>query len=354
MIFFVCGIFCCDHYNKAPRLTLYITRKLLLKNTLLNRHFSFWVHMKLLLTLAALLIALSLSAQTPTDSATLYYQRAYIIEMGNDTVPGDIYAAIPLYRRAADLGLPAAQSYLGFCYYNGLGIQRDTEKGIRWIQQAANQGDIKAANNLGFIFAQGDPAIRDYTKAATWFAKASDAGLPVAHAQLADLYRQGLGVECDTIMARNLYRKAIAAGLADAERKLLAMDHPQMLTLSADEALRQGIDYDHIRAYDIAATLFEISLDKDHPYAALWLAQCYAHGRGVAYDFDRALELYYRAACEGVASAQFIVGETLEMFPDAFPADGHGAQYWLDLARQSGVNTSQDAQRMMYPPQPPK
>lgn len=70
--------------------------------------------MKLLLTLAALLIALSLSAQTPTDSATLYYQRAYIIEMGNDTVPGDIYAAIPLYRRAADLGLPAAQNYLGF------------------------------------------------------------------------------------------------------------------------------------------------------------------------------------------------------------------------------------------------
>ena len=84
--------------------------------------------MKLLLTLAALLIALTLSAQTPTDSATLYYQRAYIIEMGNDTVPGDIYAAIPLYRRAADLGMPAAQSYLGFCYYNGLGIQRDTEK----------------------------------------------------------------------------------------------------------------------------------------------------------------------------------------------------------------------------------
>lgn len=314
----------------------------------------FYIQMsRYVFSITLLLISLFSTAQERGDSAELIYRQAYAIELGNDTVRGNIAKAIPLYLRAAKSGYAPAQSYLGFCYYNGNGVERNASEAIRWIEKAARQGDIKACNNLGWLLANGDEVVRDYRKAAYWFKKASDAGLPMAQAQLADLYQHGLGVESDSTMARSLYKKAIASGLADAEKKLLAMDYDNYLSMQPEKAVEEGIEYYQIQAYDIAATLFEIAYSKGDNNATFWLAESYAHGRGVDYDFDKALSLYYQAACNGHPSAQFIVGETLEMFPDAIPADRHGAKYWLDKAHQAGIDNAEDAYRHLFSPPTP-
>lgn len=305
---------------------------------------------RVLTSISLLLISIFAFAQERTDSAELFYRQAYAIEIGNDSVEGSITCAIPLYIRAAEAGHVPAQSYLGFCYYQGVGVKRDPFKAIKWIEKAAFQGDIKACNNLGWLLANGDEVVRDYRKAAYWFKKASDVGMPMAQAQLADLYRQGLGVETDTIVARSLYRKAIVGGLADAEKKLLAMDYVNFLSMPAEQAVNIGVEYYQDRAYMIAATLFEIAHSKGDNHATFWLAESYAHGRGVSYDFDKAMSLYYQAACNGHPSAQFIVGETLEMFPDAISADRHGAKYWLDKAGQAGIDNADDAYNLLLSP----
>ena len=297
----------------------------------------------MIFTFVAIVAALISYAKEEHETAEVLYRKAYAIEIGNDSTPGDIQKAIPLYIRSAEAGYAPAQSYLGFCYYNGNGIERQPHLGINWIEKAAMQGDIKACNNLGWLLANGEEVVRDYPKAAYWFGKAADAGMPMAQSQLADLYREGKGVEADSLVARNLYIKAIAGGLADAERKLLAMDYNRYLTLSADSAVSEGIDFYKRRAYSISATLFEIAVGKGSAAAKFWLAESYTHGRGVKYDFEKALYWYYQAACDGIPSAQYIVAETLEMFPDAIPQDTYGPQYWLDKAHQAGVFSAEDA-----------
>lgn len=303
---------------------------------------------RIIFTFLVVALALISFAEERNEPAEILYRKAYAIEIGNDSIPGDIKKAIPLYIRSAEAGYAPAQSYLGYCYYNGNGIERQPHLGVDWIEKAAMQGDIKACNNLGWLLANGEEFVRDYSKAAYWFGKAADAGLPMAQSQLADLYKEGRGVETDTLVARNLYIKAIAGGLADAERKLLAMDYNRYLTLSADSATIKGVDFYKRRAYSISATLFEMAVEKGSALAKFWLAESYTHGRGVEYDFDKALDWYYQAACEGIASAQYIVAETLEMFPDAIPQDSHGPKYWLEKANQSGIFSAEDAYSVMF------
>lgn len=271
-------------------------------------------------------------AQRRRDGLALY-REAMALESGNDTVAADTVAALRLYRRAAEAGLAEAQNYLGWCLYNGIGTDADERQGVEWIERAARQGDVKACNNLGWLLSRGREVVRDYRKALYWFGKAAEAGLPQAQCQAADMFRLGLGTEADTVRARKLYRAAFAGGLRDAEPKLLAMDYPSFLLLSGVQAVALGEEYAAFGMHSVAVTLFELAAEKGEAEAFFMLGQAAALGRGVAYDYERALELYYKAALLGSRRAQRVVGETLEVFPDAFPSDRFGAEYWLEKSR---------------------
>ena len=47
-------------------------------------------------------------------------------------------------KEKAEEGDSEAQVNLGWCYFNGLGIDRDYKKAASWFQKAAEQGDAKA------------------------------------------------------------------------------------------------------------------------------------------------------------------------------------------------------------------
>lgn len=309
----------------------------------------------LLIFFTLLQLSPSLQAETLDDlrrradaaDAKALYDLALLYETGYADIPCDTVMAISLLRKSADADYPPALNYLGFCHYNGVGVPRDADKALELIQRAAMLGDAKGCNNLGWLLIEGEGIVNDYEKAAYWLRKASDAGLPAAQSQLADLYRKGLGVEQDKEAAESLYLDAVAGGLADAERKLLAMKYPDYLLLSADEALAEGCRMYGAKAFVVATTLFEMAAEKGDRSAKLFLAECYARGCGVNYSFEKGLALYYEAAKEGDASAQFVVAETLEIFPDAIPEDSQGAQYWRQQAALQGIFSAADAARRM-------
>jgi hypothetical protein len=56
--------------------------------------------------------------------------------------------AVRWYRKAADQGVAAAQSFLGFCYVTGTGVEKDRRKAVRWYRKAANQGHKTALRLL--------------------------------------------------------------------------------------------------------------------------------------------------------------------------------------------------------------
>ena len=54
-----------------------------------------------------------------------------------------------LWRRAGELGHAAAYFNLGTAYYNGEGVEKDTEKAKYYYELAAIGGDVTARFNLG-------------------------------------------------------------------------------------------------------------------------------------------------------------------------------------------------------------
>lgn len=293
------------------------------------------------------------------------FDLASLYDTGYDSIPIDSLRSSALYRMSAEKGYAPAQNYLGFRYFNGEAIRQDVDSALYWLAKAAGQGDIKAANNLGFLLANSEIVSRDYPQAIYWLSRAADAGLPTAGASLADLFRQGLGTEPDTLKAVELYTKAIQGGLQDAELKLLSMMGRKWETLPADSAATLGKFYYTHGAPFIGVTLFENAASDDNPLAYTFLGDAFSRGIGAEYNHDKSLEYFLRGALGGNHSAQFVIGELLDMFPDALTAHGpveilketYGeslppgidtADYWYERAAEGGINDGDGAYKALF------
>lgn len=308
-----------------------------------------------------------LSTKAEAGDPAAMYRLATVYERGFDTIAPDSVRALKLLRSSAEAGWPAAQNLYGFRLYNGNGMPRDRKRGLDWMEKAAMAGDITAANNLGWLLLEGSANRHDAADAAFWLDKAAKGGVPQAMAMLGDLYREGKGVECDTLKALELYDAAIDAGLADAQLKLLSMENESWKRLNPDEALRLGLRYYTRRAPYLGVVLFSQAAEAD-PYAcdSLYInhvAQAHAllgdamtRALGADYDYDGALRHYFTAARLGNPSAQYILSELLEIFPDALQelelaeaptADERSASYWQEKAQAAGIADAANAAKAL-------
>ena len=261
------------------------------------------------------------------------YDLAVMYDIGYDSIPIDSAMSTALYRLAADKGFAPAMNYLGYRYFNGDYVTQNVDSALFWLAKAAGAGDMKAANNLGFLLSHDDVVTRDYKQAVYWLTKAADAGLPAAQSLLAALLRQGLGAEKDTVAAERLYTAAMQQGLGDAQLKLLSMKGWDWEKLSADSAVSLGRYYYTHNAPIIGVTLFENAAKYDDPEALALLGDAYSRAIGAQYNHDKALEYYLKAALLNQPSAQFVIGELLDIFPDAMSysvADSLIKVFYLD------------------------
>src|SRR4051812_26201736 len=67
----------------------------------------------------------------------------------------DYEKSFPLLLAHAKEGDPIAQSLVGYCYLNGLGVRKNRLEAHRWLRDAASQGDVDAMSNLGLMFEIG-------------------------------------------------------------------------------------------------------------------------------------------------------------------------------------------------------
>lgn len=290
----------------------------------------------LLLLLAALFAVAALRAMSPEARASFeaferkaeggdpeaMYRLSAILEKGYDSIAPDTLRSLALLRRAAAAGYAPAQNYLGYLYGEGRMVRADADSARIWIMRAADAGDPKAAHNVAYMLLYPDGNGRDAvadTVALRYLRKAADAGLPQSQTLLADLYAGGRVVPADTAMARSLYEEAIARGFADAELRLLNMMGPRWQRLDSSASLRGAIEYWNMGAPVIAVELLRQvgPAEPETARAYAMLGHAYSRGRGVPYDHHKANEYFARAALLGDPSAQYILAETLEIFPDA-------------------------------------
>lgn len=261
-------------------------------------------------------------------------------------------------RARASEGDAEAMNYLGYMLLSGVDmdgapVERDAAEGLSWLVRAASAGDVKAASNLGWLFLEGELVERDDSVAAHWLSRAAERGLPVARSLLGDLYRDGRGVEADSLKADSLYREAFEGGLADAGYKLFALRSPSYGSMGPEELVDAGRYYYLRGAPSDGVKLFYMAADAGSPDALALLGDAYSRAVGVPYDHDLSLGYYVRAAAAGNAPAQFVIGELLEIFPDALsgmelPEGAEaGPAYWFEKAAAAGVGDAETATRML-------
>jgi TPR repeat protein len=92
--------------------------------------------------------------------------------------------SLPWLCKIAEQGHVVAQISLGFCYRNGLGVEKDEKRAVSWYQKAAEQGHPVAQYNLGFCYENGQGVRKDEKAAVAWYRKAAEQGHALAQVQL--------------------------------------------------------------------------------------------------------------------------------------------------------------------------
>lgn len=302
-----------------------------------------------------------LQEMADTASAPMLYRLSGVFERGLYEMQPDSVYALTLLRRAAEKEYAPALNLLGFKLLRGEGMAADTTAGLCLIERAADMGDPRSYNNLGWIYLQGEILPQNYEKAALWFTRAAEAGVPTAMAMLGDMHRDWLLQESDSlaiVRADSLYSAAIFSGLPDAQYKLLSLRKPYYATLPADTALQLGLKYYLHGGPAVGVELFRRAAELGSARAEALLGDAYSRALGVGYDHRRSLLHFYRAALAGDPSAQFVIAELLDLFPDALaelpseelPPESEriaDAEYWYELAATAGIDNAEKASLLL-------
>lgn len=113
--------------------------------------------------------------------------------------------------KEARLGVRDAQYDVGLMYANGLGVEKNLQHAVYWIQKAAEKGLSNAQYLLGTRYASGVGVGEDQFAALVWLQKAAAQGHPKAYLRLGILLRDQSGA-----ISRSHFEQAIALGVLEA------------------------------------------------------------------------------------------------------------------------------------------
>ena len=159
----------------------------------------------------------------PNDAKSLY--ELAVRCWNGDGVEMNLFAAVDLYQRAAEMGYAEAQYTYGMAYLKTLHeiLPRAAAKaeGVKWLQKAAEQGHEKAQLALAKCYATGEGVKKDEVEAFKIYRKAADAGSAEALYELHDFYNLGWsGGTVDKTKAAEALRKSAEMGYVEAQRSL--------------------------------------------------------------------------------------------------------------------------------------
>lgn len=207
-------------------------------------------------------------------------------------VDKDPVKAAELYEVAADKGEKNGQYALSKCYAAGIGVPKNLEKAVELCQLSADQENVEAQVSLGKFYAEGIVLPKNAEKAVEYFNLAAAQGNAEANFQLALCHVKGEGVSEDLIEALRLLDKAYKLGLEKAVPVILFLTCPQ-------------------RGYDKKAFEENQKLAETGDEEAMWrLGFFYFLGLVVSEDIDKAAELWKKAAEKGQKYAQ----KTMDFF----------------------------------------
>jgi TPR repeat protein len=136
---------------------------------------------------------------------------------------GDYAAALEIWTPLAHAGVTRAQSNIGACFAEGLGVERDGKLAERWLALAAEAGDPVGQRNLASLYFKGEGIAQDNARAAELYRAAAEQGDAQAQDMLSwMLLEDGSG---DYAEARRWSEAAAKQGVASSMTRLGMMFH---------------------------------------------------------------------------------------------------------------------------------
>lgn len=114
---------------------------------------------------------------------------------------------------------PEILNNLGIVFTEGVGVDIDMERGIRYYERAIQLGDDDLARfNLAEIYNHGMNGVEvNHRRAYKLYRRC---GLPYAHFRVGEAFEYGLGVDIDEQQSQRFYRLAAQEGYEPAKEKL--------------------------------------------------------------------------------------------------------------------------------------
>ena len=140
--------------------------------------------MKIILTLISILTASISNGQTADE----------INKQAKDFLTkGDTKNAVPLLKNAAEMGQPEAQYNYGYCYQQGVEVEKNDSIANIWLLKSAKQGWLDAQFKIAYSYASGRGVTKDDKQAFYWSVKCAEQKDPECMFNVISCYQEGIG-----------------------------------------------------------------------------------------------------------------------------------------------------------------
>ena len=137
-----------------------------------------------------------------TEEKNIYYKASDLYKSKN------FGEAFKLYLELAKMGKTDCQTFVGWMFFKGEGVEVNMEKALYWMRLAAKANDLEATFSLGKIYLKQ----KNYKRASDCFSKAAQSEYSPAIFNLARMYNRGNYFDIDKDLAANLFKLAISKG----------------------------------------------------------------------------------------------------------------------------------------------
>ncbi|OJW67022.1 MAG: hypothetical protein BGO68_00395 [Candidatus Amoebophilus sp. 36-38] len=301
---------------------------------------------------------LQMKAKKGNMEAQLQLGRIYKNGLG---VEVNYKKALKWYRIAAEESDSGEALFnLGEMYQNGLEVSRDEDQAFGFYQRAAKQTYAAAEYELGRMYQNGFGKIKkDDVRAFQWYEKAASQGHSAAAYELGRMHQNGFGkIKKDDVLVFQWYKKAVEHGHAGAAYELAKMCQNGFGEVEKDEQeafkwyltaaenghleaqLEVGDRYYKGQRVNLSYVeafkwYFEAALN-GNPRAEYKLAKMYQNGWGVDRNDEQAFIWYLKAANQENMEAQFELGKIYQNGLGLETADDTEAVKWYKKALQQG------------------
>ena len=201
---------------------------------------------------------------------------------------GNYSSAFSAFLPSADAGDARSQYYVGYLYYNGLGVSQNLKKSVEYLTASANQNNANAQSLLGYMYDRGEGVSLNKKKAIEFYQKAVEQQDATAMVNLSLAYYNGDGVLMNTQKAIELLSGVPTDELRPYVGRYLGEFY---MSTENDDKVERAKDY-----------LIQSAKVNDIP-AFYLLGQIYEQ-QG---DISRAVSYYTYAAANNYAPAQYVL-----------------------------------------------